>query len=542
MLASLNNQEDSIMKEQWVDTLPLPPNNTAFYPTHQDSYSNPLTIENRHGTLLSLLDAVYPPTMCFICNTTLPDLTEVENHIATHHNTSKRYLCLHPHCTKSFKSRASLRFHIARTHVIDKKLVPKSDPLYLLYAPTSSYFESITPIASPSPSSSSISSVMVVPQKRKWQRRTKKEINNTIDSEQQSVFLVKTSSSPGLSNDSSTPTPSPSMQLDINNNQPKRRGRPPKIPILHNKNNNNNNDISYSKQKSSIATIMNSDHPLSSSSSPSTVENNIMTESTLSEKSSNEVTSIIPHFKNDISSPSLSTDTSTIKHSPLTSPLSIKNLGPTSISTSNTIATEITSPTKSNSPKVFRLVQQVIPQNDPFPEKKKAVLSLQSKTLLAEKYNPLKCPSCQTGFKRKTNVVKHLVTYHSGEECFQCVYDHCTHPKKFSTREGLVYHILRAHDNQPDNDNDNNNNNNNDNFVESSDNTSIDEDHDQEQEQQQSPSLIENINENKLSENNKKGDGHDNVHNENKNNFTMDKKSTVPITKDRPGRKKKALV
>ncbi|CAO3644161.1 unnamed protein product [Cunninghamella echinulata] len=381
---------------------------------------------------------------------------------------------------------------------------------------------------------------MVVPQKRKWQRRTKKEINNTINSEQQSVFLVKTSSSPGLSNDSSTPTPSPSMQLDINNNQPKRRGRPPKIPILHNKISNNNNDVSYSKQKTSIATIMNSDHPLSSSSSPSsTVENNIMTESCLSEKKNNEVTPIIPRFKNDTPSPSLSTDTSTIKNNSLTSSLSIKNPGSTSISALTTTTAETTSPTKSNSPKVFRLVQQVIPQNDPFPEKKKTVLSLQSKTLLAEKYNPLKCPSCQTGFKRKTNVVKHLVTYHSGEECFQCVYDHCTHPKKFSTREGLVYHILRAHDNQPDNDN----NNNNDNFVESSDNTSIDEDHDQEQEQQQSPSSNENINEYKSSENNEKEDNHDNVQNiENKNSFTMDKKSTVSITKDRPGRKKKALV
>ncbi|SAL99888.1 hypothetical protein [Absidia glauca] len=104
-------------------------------------------------------------------------------------------------------------------------------------------------------------------------------------------------------------------------------------------------------------------------------------------------------------------------------------------------------------PKVFRMVQQVIPNHTVSSSspsstlKGRANLSLQSKTLLAEKYNPLRCPSCHLGFKRKTNVVKHLTAMHYGEECFQCVYPNCDHPKRFSTREGLVYHILRMHDN-----------------------------------------------------------------------------------------------
>ncbi|KAI8335436.1 hypothetical protein BC941DRAFT_430307 [Chlamydoabsidia padenii] len=98
-------------------------------------------------------------------------------------------------------------------------------------------------------------------------------------------------------------------------------------------------------------------------------------------------------------------------------------------------------------PKVFRLVQQVIPPPTTTITKGRANLSLLSKTLLAEKYNPLRCPSCHLGFKRKTNVVKHLTSVHHGEECFQCVYADCDHPKRFSTREGLVYHILRMHDN-----------------------------------------------------------------------------------------------
>ncbi|CAO3613350.1 unnamed protein product [Cunninghamella blakesleeana] len=503
-MSALNNQENSkTINNYWVDSLPLTPNNLTYCPTQQDIYINPLTIENKYGSLLALLDAVLPSQQ--------------------HNNTVKRYSCIHPHCTQSFRSRASLRFHIAKNHIIEKKQVPKSDPLYLLYAPSNNNYNSDlittnnttitdnnitdTPITSPSPSSS-ISSGMVVPQKRKWQRRTKKETDTTINtgtltdlSEQQSksIFLQKkNSSSPSSSPIISTPSTPSSMKMDLSNPQPKRRGRPPKNPMLN--------------ASRSISLMLTSD------SFNNTLENNnnnkLSVDSELSDKKRNDMTFILPRSKKDIELLSSSTS--------LSSSLFSDQINTENESSSN----------KNTPPKIFRLVQQVIPQGDPYPEKKKTVLSLQSKTLLAQKYNPLRCPSCKTGFKRKTNVIKHLVNYHSGEECFQCVYDHCTHPKRFSTREGLIYHILRAHDYLP-----------NDGFVESSYSTPIDEDH---QQQQELNSLHEDMNEDRINSNS----NNTTTNNENKNRKNSnenkhsdgDKKSTAPIKNGRRGRKRKNVV
>ncbi|KAI8096908.1 uncharacterized protein BX664DRAFT_246085, partial [Halteromyces radiatus] len=68
------------------------------------------------GTLLSLLDAVYPPTICSICDMNLSTPTEADTHFQTIHKSKRHYLCLHPHCDQVFRSRANLRFHIANSH------------------------------------------------------------------------------------------------------------------------------------------------------------------------------------------------------------------------------------------------------------------------------------------------------------------------------------------------------------------------------------------------------------------------------------------
>lgn len=77
---------------------------------------------------------------------------------------------------------------------------------------------------------------------------------------------------------------------------------------------------------------------------------------------------------------------------------------------------------------------------------KKIVLSPSTEEMLNSVYHPLRCPSCNQMFRRKTNVIKHLATAHHGEEPYRCIFSDCDHPKLYATREGLVYHILRMHD------------------------------------------------------------------------------------------------
>lgn len=69
-----------------------------------------------------------------------------------------------------------------------------------------------------------------------------------------------------------------------------------------------------------------------------------------------------------------------------------------------------------------------------------------SEQLLNSAYDPLVCPVCRASFKRKTNVINHLVDSHHGEEPYHCIITGCTHPKAYATREGLVYHIANHHD------------------------------------------------------------------------------------------------
>ncbi|CAO3658468.1 unnamed protein product [Umbelopsis vinacea] len=82
--------------------------------------------------------------------------------------------------------------------------------------------------------------------------------------------------------------------------------------------------------------------------------------------------------------------------------------------------------------------------------RQKPALSAASEVLLNAVYDPLRCPSCRASFPRKTNVIKHLVEFHQGEEPYRCIFQRCNHPKRYATREGLIYHILKSHDERQD--------------------------------------------------------------------------------------------
>ncbi|KAL7334266.1 hypothetical protein PS15p_203056 [Mucor circinelloides] len=79
-------------------------------------------------------------------------------------------------------------------------------------------------------------------------------------------------------------------------------------------------------------------------------------------------------------------------------------------------------------------------------QSKKAILSKKAEAFLNSIYPPLQCPSCKQKFPRKTNVIKHLTDAHVGQEPYRCIYPKCNHPKVYTTREGLIYHIVRVHD------------------------------------------------------------------------------------------------
>ncbi|KAJ2965052.1 hypothetical protein NQZ79_g127 [Umbelopsis isabellina] len=99
-------------------------------------------------------------------------------------------------------------------------------------------------------------------------------------------------------------------------------------------------------------------------------------------------------------------------------------------------------------PSKSRMSEPLKKQNPAKRERKrpKPTLLPESEQLLNATYNPLVCPVCRSSFKRKTNVINHLVDSHHGEEPYHCVIVGCTHPKAYATREGLVYHIANYHD------------------------------------------------------------------------------------------------
>lgn len=97
--------------------------------------NNQLEIENKYASLISLIDTIYPPLMCTLCDTISTSRIQSNIHFNEKHKLQKRkksrYLCIHPHCDQSFLSRATLRFHISHSHLVHWAKKPLPDPTFV---------------------------------------------------------------------------------------------------------------------------------------------------------------------------------------------------------------------------------------------------------------------------------------------------------------------------------------------------------------------------------------------------------------------------
>ncbi|KAI8987347.1 hypothetical protein BDF20DRAFT_814956 [Mycotypha africana] len=248
-----------------------------------DYINDQLQIVNKFSSLISLIDHIYPPLMCALCDTAFSSEKDLLQHHKERHSKESKYLCIHPHCQKRFKSKGALRFHLSNAHIVNQTKGPLLDSPFINYTHNNL-------ISSNAPSANDKLS----------------QINTTA-----SFFI------------SSIPTAS---------------------SFIHRK-----------KEKKQI-----------------------------------------------FSSPVLED----LTPSPPPSPFSLYH----------------------------------------HQRHRKQTLSQKAEKLLNGVYPPLQCPSCHQMFNRKTNVIKHLTEAHVGEEPYRCIYPKCNHPKMYATREGLVYHIVRVHD------------------------------------------------------------------------------------------------
>ncbi|KAI9254867.1 hypothetical protein BY458DRAFT_535586 [Sporodiniella umbellata] len=247
-------------------------------------------IENRHGSLLALIDNIYPPKLCTLCDSAFNSIQELKIHYNEKHKKKPRYLCIHPHCDRKFVSKGALCFHISRSH-----LVISAPAQEFLHFHSSSSTPS-SPITSPAVHSSTPTSIL------------------------------PSFSSPTLSTSSTLSSPPP---------------------------------VSKKRKKY-------------------------------------EKKSVLLLDSEDLSAPS-----------PPPSPFSLYNIHKKA--------------------------------------SKKPLLSASTESALNSAYPPTQCPACRKSFNRKTNVIKHLTQVHVGQEPYRCIYPDCSHPRLYATREGLVYHIVRAH-------------------------------------------------------------------------------------------------
>lgn len=276
--------------------------------------NNKLHIENKYASLISLIDTIYPPLLCTLCDTVSTSRNTSNAHFKEHHKKKSRYLCIHPHCDKSFVSRGALRFHISRSHLVHYSKKPLPDPIFVHYDAKNG--EVVTsPLNSPTLTSTTTPTASI--------------------------------SSPKSQSPTSHTTP----------------------PLL----------------KPSVHIIP----------SPTTTK----------KKYTKKERIITP----TISSMLIEED---LTPSPPPSPFSLYH-------------------SRKNS-------------------QKKPTLSSKAEAFLNSMYPPLQCPACHQLFNRKTNVIKHLTEAHLGQEPYRCIYPKCAHPRLYATREGLIYHIVRVHDNDDD--------------------------------------------------------------------------------------------
>ncbi|OAD03249.1 C2H2-type zinc finger transcription factor [Mucor lusitanicus CBS 277.49] len=305
-------------------------------------------IENQYMSLTSLVEAMYPPNRCTLCDGIFASRIESNQHYREKHkNCKSRYICMHPYCDYRSVTRGALRVHISHAHL----LVPSDKPLPDSFQQEELLFSAATTTTTPSPTMSRMS--------------------------------LEPASMPGSPPPQLAPPPVPSLAI---------MSEPPSIVIK--------NEYKPAKMLPSS--------PSSNSSKSCSPPNNL----TVSSSSSSN------HKKLMMARQSAAY---AVKKQPK--------------------ATFIDNLTPSPPPSPFSMYH---PKKDSH--SKKAILSKKAETFLNSIYPPLQCPSCKQNFPRKTNVIKHLTDAHVGQEPYRCIYPKCNHPKLYTTREGLIYHIVRVHD------------------------------------------------------------------------------------------------
>ncbi|KAI9257357.1 hypothetical protein BDA99DRAFT_516231 [Phascolomyces articulosus] len=371
-------------------------------------YDNPLIIENKHVSLLALIDTVYPPLQCTECDAVSPTRQEEQSHFHIH---PPRFYCLHPHCELSFRTKSALRFHISRFHLVhhQKPILPLPTMITKPIASTATASLSSSNNNSNNLEITLLTTIDSVPTTPTGTSPPTPPILATTTTAA-TATVVETSVTESESMTPTTvhavPSPSPSPSPVIIKKQPSIPSSPSSSPLVQPLHQQQQQE---SASPSSLSSTLSSPPlpPLSSSaSSPSSSQQK----------------------KRKQKPPSQPKQKKEKKQSPLVSQPTTQNQKPAIPSWR--VSSFGRSTTASRAPR----------------GSKKIVLSTETDALLNSVYHPLKCPSCHQRFNRKTNVIKHLTDQHYGEEPYRCVFKECVHPKLYATREGLVYHILRVHD------------------------------------------------------------------------------------------------
>lgn len=305
---------------------------------------NNLSIQNCYASLLNLIEAVYPPLVCPTCCTTFVSQKEADDHNRAAHQALPRFPCMHPHCDMIFQSRGGLRYHISKSHIVERSRGrPPRNPTLLQHGgPRQGHFATGKPIESKAPYS--------------------------ID---------------GL----------------------------PTYSVKHSQDPFNNNSLTD--------TLHSPVQPTSYIRTGRQISEDFPSDDHCSRHPSTQPPAIMEHR------PSLTDNGSSSRASPDSD---------TTISAASSTLPHI----------------KVLQWPTKIPRSRKPSLSAPSEVLLNAVYDPLRCPSCRASFPRKTNVIKHLVEFHQGEEPYRCIFQRCSHPKRYATREGLIYHILKSHDERQD--------------------------------------------------------------------------------------------
>ncbi|KAI8391084.1 uncharacterized protein BYT42DRAFT_555515 [Radiomyces spectabilis] len=80
-------------------------------------------------------------------------------------------------------------------------------------------------------------------------------------------------------------------------------------------------------------------------------------------------------------------------------------------------------------------------------KKKLPILSAELRAMLDAEYDPLVCPrkDCKERFERKAYMLRHMQSAHPRQFLYTCFFPECTGTKTYSTRNGLIYHLVSIH-------------------------------------------------------------------------------------------------